>query len=45
MRYERYRELMNWSAEERAEFRKWSRGVIVVYGTLAALTLGLAGYQ
>ena len=46
MRYQRYKELRNWSKEDRAVFAKWSRGVIVVYGTMvAALVLGLSAYQ
>jgi hypothetical protein len=46
MRYQRYKELRNWSKEDRAEFAKWSRGVIVVCGTMvAALVLGLGAYQ
>jgi hypothetical protein len=46
MRYQRYKELRNWSKEDRAVFAKWSRGVIVVYGTMvAALVLGLGAYQ
>jgi hypothetical protein len=46
MQYQRYKELMNWSKEDRAVFTRWSRGVIVVYGTMvAALVLGLGAYQ
>jgi hypothetical protein len=39
-------ELRSWSADDRAEFAKWSRGVIALYGAIiVVLAVGFGAYR